>query len=275
MSRYAIGLDMSLRSPGVAVHDLSRNFWYLAAFAQNKKQEGFVYETSKAKLTLFPQISKEATTIADDLKRYIHLQKYLVKFLCEIIAPEFRDAPFTQLNIEAYAFVDQTAHSEKLHEVCGILKYELYKQGFHCMQNIVNTSWKATIIGHGKASKLDTCKFMINNGPCLDFLKIFGYDEETLNVDDKGEKIVPSPVSDPCDACAIAMMIYTVKKFTSSKRKNEKDENETKEKEENNCIQEDPILILKNSKCLPMHKVHFKKRKQKKEPFDFEKFINS
>lgn len=271
MSRFAIGLDLSVRSPGFCIHDLSKNFWHLGAFAQNKKEQNFVYKTSHAQITLFPQIPKESTTIVDDLVRYIHLEINIVRFLCAKIPKEHRTSLFTCLNVEAYAFVDQTAHSEKLHEVCGVIKTALYKEGFDSFNPIVNTSWKSTVIGKGRASKLDTCKFMLSNGPCLDLLTIFGYDEETLNVDAKNEKMVPCPAQDLADACAVAMMAYTKKQTAKKNNQNiiVDEEKETKEA----CIHS---AVFKNSKCLPMHRINLKKRKQNnKEPFDFEKFISS
>ncbi len=266
MSRFAVGLDMSVHSSGCAIHDRENNKWLMCAFAQNAKEEGFYFESSRTSITLFPQIPKAATSLVDDIMRYIHIRQYFVEFLCKHIPLHLRANPHTCVNVEAYAYPkpEEAGYSSKLHESCGIVKCTLFEQGFLWLVPIVCTSWKADVIGHGKANKLDVLKFMNINGPCFgDLLQMFGYDEATLRIDHKdGSKVVPCPCQDLCDAAALAKKVYTPKKNTSTKKKmGAAIINEQKT--------EDPIIIIKQ-KHLPAHKVCLKRRKlfvPKQSPF--------
>ena len=264
MSRFAVGLDMSVRSSGCAIHDRLTDMWYLCAFAQNKQEEQFYYATSRASVTLFPKLPQESSTVMHDLERYLHIKKHFVKFLCDHITPDLRTRPFTCVNIEAYAFPkpEEAGHSYKLHESCGIVKYELFLAGFDWFEPIVCSSWKADVIGHGRATKLDVVQFMKTHGPCLDILTLFGYDETTLRVDAaKGDKKVPCPCQDLCDAPAIAMKVYTDKK-TAKKRSIAALEPTPATK-----MEAIAVLVGRN---LPKHKVNLKRRKQfvpKQTPF--------
>lgn len=211
-TRFAIGLDLSFKSPGCAIHDLHENKWYIYSFAKlvrEKNIAGFTH--SNVYVELLPRRPQGKGI---DMEKYLHVEKHLMKALCQRVPEELRSAPYTCVFIEAYVFAsrEQSGHSYKLQESGGIIKRALHVAKFTNVGIITDSAWKCTVVGHGRASKIDTVHFISKNGPCTDMLKFVGYEESKLNPTKPGGPVeVPSPCQDLADASAIAMSIYTVR----------------------------------------------------------------
>jgi len=222
MVRFAVGLDLSFKSPGFAIHDLHENKWYVYAFAKLVRDKDASLHTQTTSVTLLPSlpglVSKKNLKLLTpserckrDMNCYLHVEKYLLIILDLHIPKDLRKKDVTKVLIEAYVFSapEESGNNYKLHESGGIIKRALFLAGFEDVQIITDSEWKRTVVGHGKASKLDVVHFITNNGPCVDMLKFLGYDETKLPPHKKGGIKVPSPSQDLADSSAIAMAVYT------------------------------------------------------------------
>ena len=67
----------------------------------------------------------------------------------------------TEIVLEGYAFSQSSAHSVKLHELTGIIKYELQTRYPHAPQTIYPpTVWRKYVHGNGHATKEDAIQYV-------------------------------------------------------------------------------------------------------------------
>jgi hypothetical protein len=229
--KYAIGIDMSFRSPGLAIHDLTQNKWYVYAFAQFKREENTFYCKDNTTVRLFDQIphskseKKKAALIKPkkkqhedgkllkNVQRYNHIVAHFTEAIHQHVPAEWREV-HSRVNFEEYVFQQDArkrGNNFKLAEIAGSIKLALYQLGFRNIEPIVASSWKRQVVGHGHCAKLHTVQFMRTAGPCVDFLGLCNYSDESLKWDNLHKEYeVPSPAQDMADACAVAMSVYAV-----------------------------------------------------------------
>lgn len=147
--RFAVvAIDMSLRSPGFALVSRSgpqsKMVWNFFAFGKKARQEVFPCGTSVELL------DEKAMASGEDLDRY---QNVIQPFLRKAILPLMQDRGFQsheiQVAVESYAFPKraQAGSNYKLHEICGILKYQLFNE--YSIVNIGNVSpatWRSRVM---------------------------------------------------------------------------------------------------------------------------------
>lgn len=190
-----IGIDLSLTSPGIAINNTVTKKWYLYGFLQKKSQPSFEYESECIHLKLLPHIPDSST---QNEQRYEHIRYHLVDHvLCN-----FRhdiDNYDTTIHIESYAFSTKSGSSYKLQELGGIVKHSIWKSFPNIVQHSVPpTSWKKSVVGNGRATKLEVLQWIKDNGPCISLLDI-------LNLSLTKSRDVPCPCQDISDAMCIAL----------------------------------------------------------------------
>lgn len=193
-----MGLDLSLKSPGIAMHYLSTNTWRLYAFAQNNKHPcyGDNLLSPTVNVRLFPRIpdSKKAS----DAARY--------QFICEHIG-SIRDLNrVKEVKMEFYAFTgrnkrekgekSKSGNNFKLQELGGACKTMLYKKGIDNITHVVSSSWKKKVVGHGFATKWQVFNHVKTHLVDLSTLFPFEVMDPT--------KEVPCPIQDLADSMCIA-----------------------------------------------------------------------
>ena len=189
-----VGVDLSLTSPGVAIHDTTTDTWLLYGFAQRKREQGIRKHQGKTTLCLLPRIPNSDTT---NEERYEHIRSHVM----ETILLPYRAEPQVVVGIENYAFAAQSGHSYKLQELGGILKHSLWKTypGWH-QEAIPPAQWKKQVIGNGRATKKDALLHVGQYGPCISLLCELG-----LSMSTTGE--VPCPAQDLADAACIVLYL--------------------------------------------------------------------
>ena len=192
-----IGIDMSLRSPAIAV--LNTYKWSLFCFAQRNTDVGknWVSKNGNVALTVLPKIP---STDNSDVVRY----DFVIRYIMSIIGQISNNTPgkYKQeisILIENYAFVPSkiAGSTFKLHELVGILRYELHRNKFNQVLFVPPTRWKKQISGNGRMTKQETVEYVHSNGPSVDLWSIFGIK--------KNIKSVPSPIQDVADAIGIVL----------------------------------------------------------------------
>jgi len=146
--RFAVvALDMSLRSPGVAVvYQKSESHgmvWKLFAFGTKAKRHTYSCGTV---LELFASSSKTSDR-ETDLTRYHHVVAPIANRAVRPLIEQEGFAPEEiQVAVESYAFPKRgsAGSNYKLHEVCGILKFELFdKMGITNIGNVSPAAWRS------------------------------------------------------------------------------------------------------------------------------------
>lgn len=202
--RFAVGLDLSFTSPGWTIYDIKLNKWCIYAFAQKKREKDTFYQTENVTIQLLPEIPSDFTDVA----KYVYMEHHIITTLDKHISKD--ECNQTMIFIEEYVFdANKCNNNYKLHEFGGIIKYALYKNNFFKVDTIVSGAWKKKVIGFGSSSKLNTIKFVSENGPCVNMLTVCGYREEDLRWDAQEKKYhVETPCEDLADSVCIAMAIF-------------------------------------------------------------------
>jgi len=138
-----IGLDISLKSPGIAV---SRDDKIYAMYFEQRKHSVPPTTNDKVSLTALPLLLDASHS---DMDRYQQLVAASVKWLCGMVPNKERASAIVY--VEGYAFT-RSAYNYKLHEVTGILKFMLHQSGFTC-QVVPVTTWKRQLTGNAFADK--------------------------------------------------------------------------------------------------------------------------
>lgn len=183
-----VGIDLSLTSPGLAIHLQESNEWFTYFYAQRKREQHKQFDHSKFHAIAFEecdlQNKKElmdryttiATDIVEAIKRHNNTQ----------VGPP-------KIRMEGYAFEAQSSSVSKLHELGGILKYKLHEAGFE-WEEVPPTRLKKWFTGSGLAKKETMYKSFLEKG----------YPDLLVSFELHKCKGVPNPVQDIVDACALA-----------------------------------------------------------------------
>jgi Holliday junction resolvasome RuvABC endonuclease subunit len=207
-----IGLDLSLVSPGVAVHNTTDDSWGLYGFAQRVKERCFTHTDGATTVCLFPAIPHARTT---NEERYEHIRHYIVDCMLTRLKPT--KGELVVVGIECYAFgAKNSGSSYKLQELGGVVKHAIWKRFPTWSQvHIPPTQWKKHVLGNGRATKADTLTYIRSAGPCIHLLSVLG-----LVVNKSGD--IPCPAQDLADAACIVLSLLVPMTDCSKKRKKRK-----------------------------------------------------
>jgi hypothetical protein len=232
-----IGVDLSLSSPGVAVcsfetyesvKDTYRSFnsrfytkkrkrseyiepvteidknciaWSFMSFSQ--RQTDLIASSVDDRIVVYPK-QKTYPQKNLDIDRYIYVTDAIINFINTERTKQNIDVKNCFVFIEGYAFKTSGAGSSfKLHEIGGILRYALSKNGIlsESIRTLYPTQWKSCNVGV-KASKFDTLCHM---KPILNIEKAFQTSTKCT------EKKVPNPHQDIADAIGITLASFYLK----------------------------------------------------------------
>jgi len=210
MPTICIGLDLSLVSTGISVYETSSNRYTLYGFAQRVREYGFKYHKGTTSIILLPPVPNSPTTTNEE--RYEHIRHHIV----DTIMFPFTDVTDVVVGIEGYAFGASSGSSYKLQELGGVIKHSIWTHYPQWEQTIIPpTRWKKTIIGNGRATKVDVIDYVSTHGPQVPLMDLLG-----LVVSKNGD--IPCPAQDLADAVCIALSIQTVPAQTTSVQKKHK-----------------------------------------------------
>ena len=190
-----VGLDLSLTSPGIAIHDTERDAWCLYGFAQRVREDGLERQCGSTTIRLLPRIP--VASVSNE-ERYEHIRRYIVD---EILSAYCSNSSVV-VGIEFYAFGAKNAGSSyKLQELGGIVKHSLWKTYPGWRQHIIPPGqWKKRTVGNGRATKTDALHHIQVHGPSVSLLSVLG-----LSLTSSGT--VPCPAQDLADAACIALSL--------------------------------------------------------------------
>lgn len=206
--RIPIGIDLSLKSPAVAIYINEQ--WRTCAFVQRLSDR----QIDHPSITLLDPIP--TNTKQSDIVRYVYITTKICDFIRTVIIEEHHFSLVdVDVFIEGYVFNQRNCGSSfKLHELGGICKYALYTLGILQIWDIHPSTWKKYTVGT-RASKSDTISFVKN---CIDLVSVFGITELGQNP--------PCPVHDIADAIGIVeasrrtdLRITSEQKTNTRKRK--------------------------------------------------------
>ena len=165
-----VGLDMSLRSPGMCVYDAEQKSMHLYGWKQRKKDNKFQpyhvesctiekpFTVSKFFVDLFPQIREDRWDAIVDIVG--HIESVLEKL------------PVNKLRvaIEGYAHnMKQSSSMSVLSELGGALRYMLQRKNIY-WEEVSPKTGKKDFGGTGNATKEDMIRKYIDYGFYCDFL---------------------------------------------------------------------------------------------------------
>jgi hypothetical protein len=196
-----IGLDISLKSPGMAIYESAYKKWSLYGFAQVKRQIGQTYQTDAVYIELLPPIPN-IVGVTPNESRYEHIRHYFV----DKILIAFLNSNHVTVAVENYAFSARNSGSAyKLQELGGVLKHSIWCRFPSWKLIMVPPSrWKKLTVGCGNATKVQTVDYVRTVGPSLCLLSVLGYSIISSRV------AIPCPVQDMADAACICLSIDAI-----------------------------------------------------------------
>jgi Holliday junction resolvasome RuvABC endonuclease subunit len=208
-----IGLDVSLVSPGIAIHNTTDASWALYGFAQRIKERLFTCTHQSTTIHLFPTIPRMSVP---NEERYEHIRHYIVDNVLARLAPI--PGEHVVVGIESYAFgAKNNGSSYKLQELGGVLKHAIWRRFPTWRQvTIPPTQWKKQALGTGRATKTDALTFIGSNGPCIPLMSVLG-----LVVTKTGD--IPCPAQDLADAaCIVLSLVHPIHNMVDPPKKKKK-----------------------------------------------------
>ena len=189
-----IGLDMSISSPAMCI--ITADVTTLVGFCQRKREEQMSesQEINGTHMMLLPRIPN-ANEEKNDMVRYNHIVDNIMNAM-GLLTGNYRN--IRVVYIEDHAYGAEGGHSTKLHELVGIMKYELYRKSIR-FEVIGISRWKKYTTGKGNSKKPDVLRWAEGHLGINNILNIYG-----LRMSSNGCN-VPHPVEDMCDALGIAM----------------------------------------------------------------------
>lgn len=202
--RYVIGLDISLTSPGVCVHDSNVNEYTFYFSKQRKRDPVYVewsglYEGKQTHLK-FVQMQRYDAKDAKSSRSRSSDQKlprwsvynWKSNILCDVVR-KYPPAD-TDLYIEGYSYCSQGGSAPtKLYEFGGVLRTKLHECGYSLVE-VAPTRIKSLFTGSGKSKKLD----MYNRWIELHLPNLY-----EIFLFPKVPKHIPKPIEDVVDAFAL------------------------------------------------------------------------
>lgn len=208
-----VAFDFSL-NPGVAIVSRDASGWTRTELIGwwVKPAKEMQLEYSEKQETLSVHLLQALPPSSPDLERYAQL---LEPLFSRFLAPRLKASSTVEVVLEGYAFLEgHAAHTYKLHEITGILKWELRKHGFPAPRIVSCAAWRKRVLGSARADKRAALVQFNVEFPGVDLL-LFA-NKQPLG------KTVPSPVQDLveawCIARAAALGLEPVK-YRHSKRK--------------------------------------------------------
>ncbi len=183
-----IGIDLSLRSPGIAT--LHQGVWSIWCFATRQREVGLCWTSADQKVTV-QTLAMIPDRKAPDIVRYTHI----VDQLQTHCYPHWPVGSCVHLEDYIYPKAALSGSAYKIHELGGIVKYSLSRAGF-TFQSVAPTTWKKQI-GNGRMSKQQTLELVERTIPQLNLLALFGFEGSF--------KEPPNPVQDLADAIGIVL----------------------------------------------------------------------
>lgn len=142
--RFFVGLDMSVRSPGIC-WQIGKTVG-LYGFAQLKREEGYKHTYNEEErivhIHLFPRLPTDRWAT----------QMHIATIFEEMISILISRAHLVKVAIEGYAYQEHSSSVTKLAEMGGIIRYLLRKYQVD-WQEIPPTQIKRCMTGKGTASK--------------------------------------------------------------------------------------------------------------------------
>jgi hypothetical protein len=199
-----IGLDLSLTSSGICVHDTLTKSWHLYGFAQRRREVGFHTDL----ITMLPSVPPSSVC---NEARYEHIRHHILDTIMGSVSVSVSEPVDVRVIIESYAFsATGSAHSYKLQELGGVIKHAIWKTYPKWVVDIVPpTSWKKATVGMGRATKDDVVQYIASHGPCICLLR-------EMNLERTKSGGIPCPVQDLADATCI--VLSDLSEFRTTKR---------------------------------------------------------
>ena len=224
-----VGLDFSLRSPGVCVRTPGGRMHLIGFYGS----EDTTVELGDTTVHLFQRkdgggVETEEEPhrrVEQDLARYAHLTERLLKLLCSIF-PDISARAQVHMVIESYAFYGRghTGNNYKLHEVTGCFKLRLFMAGFTWWSERPVSVWRRICFGTPKAQKKDAFDFFCTQMPGVDLMSIC---KRKLGKNDT----VPCPVQDICEAFCIMWSSSSPSSAGGKQKKKRRRRTEVEEKD--------------------------------------------
>jgi hypothetical protein len=212
-----ISCDVSLRSPAFVVHSTEMQSWRAFVWPQRKKDTRV---SSNPNIVVFATKLTSAKDESADVLRYNEIASVFTHVILAY-CKELQQASAEPIHVvfEGYAYGSQSAHTAKLHEITGILKYlaRAYPQII-----IAASSWKKTTLGSGRAAKNDGLQHIKTHGPKWDLCAEFDMPELTLD-EIKINKDPKTPLQDISDAVCLTLAYVTAGKAETSKKRKRAD----------------------------------------------------
>lgn len=192
--KLTVAFDVSL-SPGVALifqdaTGTTTRTELIGWWSQKEKVVEIHDADRQGVLAVHLLTSRPATST--DIERYAALWEPLFS---RFLAPH-RALP-ADVVLEGYAFREgRAAYTFKLHEVTGILKWELRKNGFPPPRVVSCAAWRKCVLGQARADKRAALQYFQQAFPGFDLLRFANKKP--------GGKTVPSPVQDMVEAYCLA-----------------------------------------------------------------------
>lgn len=218
-----VGIDLSLRSPAVAMRRVPGTTSRVLFLPQRKRERGLRHIQGNLDIrALDNNIIPTAAAASpgqggggskDDVARYVHVVGQIVEGIRDFLI----SGDTVHVHLEQYAFGcrEQSAHSYKLMELGGILKWRLSEDipGLGMLRGIPITAWKKSTVGKGNASKEETLEY-VDAKYGVDLRNIFGLKCPKLPAattiisaaavaTTAKRTVVPTPVQDIADALCI------------------------------------------------------------------------
>jgi hypothetical protein len=185
-----IGLDLSLRSPGIAVSkpDGSVHCYF---YPNRRREQGFSFCTGLFSVQALP-------CFLSDIRNHIHRSTIIATDILNIISGHFEGGE-VRVNIEGYAFgLAHSAGASRLYELGGIVRQMLFTHDFPYVE-IPPSRVKKLFCGRGNADKRDMyLEFRDRGFPNL--IQTMKFKKITNNNN------VPCPVQDIVDSVALALI---------------------------------------------------------------------
>lgn len=200
-----IGVDLSLRSPGLSIYNPLKKTFNNYFFPQRKREIKFSFSQNitvhKPHTVSFDFSIKPISHASDsnDKCGVISKYKFISEQLINVIESEIVDInkKHVCVRIEGYAFNAKSSSCSKLHELGGIFKYLLYCRNIN-FEEISPTKLKKTFSGKGNANK----EYM------YEVFKKHGFPELMSVFHIKNVKSIPNPVQDIVDSVALVMSFF-------------------------------------------------------------------
>lgn len=185
---WSLGLDMSLRSPGLALCSPD-NSWTMGYFAQTMRPITNVDH----RVLRYPAIPGNKT---EDIHRYLHIVRHVKAFVENTVPAS--EIPDVHVALEGYAFkIKASGSSYKLHELGGVLKSMLADLKMTKLYIVPPSKWKTDLNLKVKSDKWVAFNLARTLVTPLDLFK-------ATNTPERPTKEVPNPVQDMGDAICLA-----------------------------------------------------------------------